>query len=150
MTQSPNLFTPEMLAKARERVRSPIKKLIRGECSETGSAVIAALHENGVITIMYEAIVYLQRDTRPKPSCKCDEAHSVVKLGHSRDCPWWKPDQLTAIEYDLVRGSIGCPPRHSDGSDHDFDWATYSDERTSYGVCRCGMSGLDWSLWTLP
>lgn len=144
------LFTPEMLSKASQQVQSPIKKLIRGEDSETGSAILAAVHENGVITIMATAIVYLARDTKPMPECECDEDHTVVKLGHCVDCPWYKPDQLTAIERDLVRGSIGCPPRHVDGSDHDFEWATYTDERISTGVCRCGMSGLSHALWTLP
>ena len=150
MTQSPSLFTSEMLAQASLQAKSPIKKLIRGEDSETGSAVLAAVHDNGVITILAEAIVHLHRGTVPMPECECDETHTVVKLGHSCDCPWYKPDQLTAVQHDLLRGSIGCPPRHVDGTDHDFEWATYTDLRISTGTCRCGMTGLTHAVWTLP
>lgn len=81
--------------------------------------------------------------------CECDEAHTVAKLGHCRDCPAYRRDQATMIDRSLM-GGLGCPPGHVDGTAHDFGWATYSDERSSYGVCRCGYDDLAHGLMTLP
>jgi hypothetical protein len=51
----------------------------------------------------------------------------------------------------LIACAPGCGPRlHVDGTPHDFDYATYADERTSYGVCRCGFDSMSESLWEGP
>lgn len=142
------VFTPEMLKLATQVVQSPIRRLVRGEDELTGSTVLMAIHHNGRLTVLAEHIISDSRG--PKPDCECDEGHSIAKLGHSRDCPWYRTDQLTTVQPELLRGSIGCPPRHADGSPHNFSWATYADERTSTGVCVCGTSSLSWSLWSMP
>lgn len=76
--------------------------------------------------------------------CECPLDHSVTKLGHSRSCP--HPRGPTMLEHVEVRP--GCSPRHADGTPHDFDWATYADDRCSYGVCRCGHTSLDDAMWS--
>ncbi len=81
--------------------------------------------------------------------CECDTSHSVAKLGHCRDCPSFDSKQATMIDRRLST-TFGCPPQHLDGTEHDFEWATYSDERDSYGVCRCGHDSLADALWSLP
>lgn len=86
----------------------------------------------------------------PRTECVCDISHSIVKLGHCADCPWYKPDQLTELKPELLRGHLGCPPQHSDGTPHNFDWATYCDDTMSHGVCVCGMTGVDDSIWYGP
>lgn len=81
--------------------------------------------------------------------CECEPDHSVTKLGHCRDCPGYKRDQVTLIEHELA-SSFGCPPGHVDGTPHDFEWATYADETQSYGVCRCGLGYMDFTLLVMP
>lgn len=88
-------------------------------------------------------------DTDPCDECTCDESHSVAKLGHCRDCEAFRPNQSTMIEHAMSNG-WGCPPSHADGTPHDFDWATYSDETASYGVCRCGQDSMNHDLFILP
>lgn len=83
------------------------------------------------------------------PECECEPEHSVAKLGHCRDCPHYKSNQPTLIEGGIL-STFGCPPSHLDGSPHDFDWATYHDEREGYGVCRCGYRNVDYYLMVLP
>jgi hypothetical protein len=80
--------------------------------------------------------------------CECEPEHSVAKLGHCRDCPGYRSDQPTLIRD--IPTTHGCPPRHADGTDHDFDWATYCDERDSYGVCYCGLRSIDYYLLVMP
>ena len=80
--------------------------------------------------------------------CECDVDHSVTKLGHSRSCPFFKTDQANMLQPGLLAG--GCPPRHADGSEHDFNWATYNDDRSSTGVCRCGLAQIDHDMLVLP
>lgn len=81
--------------------------------------------------------------------CTCTPEHSVTKLGHCRDCPAYRTDQPTMVEYELLVGG-GCPPRHRDSTPHDFHWATYEDETLGTGVCRCGLRAIDVDLMILP
>lgn len=141
------MFTEQMLRLATQAVQSPIRRLVRGEDELTGSTVVMAQHRNGQFTVIAEHIIPERRASRV---CECEAEHSVAKLGHCRTCPGYDPTEPNMVNPTLLRGSIGCPPRHADGSPHDFEWATYSDERMSTGVCRCGMSGLTWALLTLP
>jgi len=141
------MFTREMLKAATGVAQSPICKLVRGTDKDTGVTVVMAAHRNGQFTVLAEYVI------PPKPNsieCECEPDHSVAKLGHCATCPGWTPGQATLLEPDLLRGSTGCPPQHGDGSPHNFDWATYADERLSTGVCRCGVSEMDWSIWFLP
>lgn len=89
-------------------------------------------------------------DTDPCDVCTCDEVHSVAKLGHCRDCEAFRPLQATMVEPDLASGAWLCRSAHIDGSGHDFEWATYSDDTSSYGVCRCGYDGMTHALMTFP
>src|SRR5262245_52504199 len=116
------LFTPEMLKAATQSVNSPARRLIRAVDKETGSSIVMVQHKNGAFTVIAEHII----PSHGGPvECECDPEHTVAKLGHCFDCPAFRPGQVTAIQHDLLRGSIGCPPRHFDGTPHDFDWATY-------------------------
>lgn len=81
--------------------------------------------------------------------CECEPEHTVSKLGHCRDCPGYRTDQPTMIVRSLATG-LGCPPVHVDNTPHDFDWATYADERESYGVCRCGYDNVSHALMVMP
>lgn len=144
---SNRVFTPEMLKHAEQKVNSPLVRLIRGEDKATGSTVLMGLHKNGSVTLLAEHII-LER--KPEGPCECSIEHSVGKLGHCRDCRWYKPDQQTAVDPGLLRGAIGCPPQHVDGTPHIFTWATYADAQTSTGVCRCGLHDMDVSIWYLP
>jgi hypothetical protein len=78
--------------------------------------------------------------------CECPTEHTVSKLGHSRSCPWFEEP----ISREPASGAVTifvCGGRHQDGTPHDFEWATYSDDTVSTGVCRCGMWALRDSLW---
>jgi len=81
--------------------------------------------------------------------CECEPDHSVAKLGHCFDCPNYRADQPTLIEYDLA-SALSCPPQHCDGTEHDYQWATYTDETMTTGVCRCGRRQIDASMLDLP
>lgn len=87
--------------------------------------------------------------------CECPEEHSITKLGHCRSCPFYRklraglryePEKTAAQVSLFVCGS----DKHADGTPHDFDWATYSDETESYGVCRCGYDNYSHAMLTLP
>jgi hypothetical protein len=80
--------------------------------------------------------------------CSCEAEHSVAKLGHCADCPHYKRDQDTQIQHQL--GGCALGNGHHDGTLHDFNWATYEDETTSTGVCRCGLWQLDYLLARMP
>lgn len=82
---------------------------------------------------------------RPNDECECHIEHSVGKLGHSHDCPWHRDTQPTMIQRGLLTAHA-CPPVHVDGTPHDFNWATCSEARMSYGVCRCGLDALSHDL----
>ena len=78
--------------------------------------------------------------------CLCPVDHSITKLGHCRTCPFHREDARLPAEAALTLFVCGTD-RHADGTPHDFDWATYADDFTSYGVCRCGMDAMSKSLW---
>jgi hypothetical protein len=80
--------------------------------------------------------------------CECDEGHTVSKLGHAFECPHYSVMQWTMIDASLW----GCSNfnNHSDGTPHDFDWATHNDETTSTGVCRCGLRQIDYDMARMP
>lgn len=78
----------------------------------------------------------------PKAECECDEDHSVTKLGHSRDCPWFGFEPPT---FDSDHSA--CT---SSNATHDFTWATYNDETMSSGVCRCGLREIDYAMARMP
>lgn len=73
--------------------------------------------------------------------CTCEPEHSVGKLGHSADCPWWGAHLPT----DQPRFSPHDPCVNSNVV-HDFSWATYEDDRMSTGVCRCGLREIDYDM----
>lgn len=93
--------------------------------------------------------------------CTCPTEHTVTKLGHGRTCASLvgRPirdqvlAQMTAVDKPrhpaLVAYECGRH-EHIDGTPHDFTWATYSDDTTTYGVCRCGYDDLTHGLLTLP
>jgi hypothetical protein len=140
MTQ---LFTQEMLAKATEPAQSPFRRIQRGVDPDTGSSVIVGIHANGARTVL---AVHIIPDRKPSAECECDVEHSITKLGHSRSCPWFRRAQPTMITRGVLKNGCGCPPTHADGTPHDFDWATYSDDFESYGVCYCGLDGMSFDL----
>lgn len=76
--------------------------------------------------------------------CTCPTEHTITKLGHSRACHWFGEPARVEI---AIRG---CGGEHVDGTPHDFEWATYSDDTTTTGVCRCGTSALTHAPWTAP
>lgn len=82
--------------------------------------------------------------------CECPTEHSVAKLGHSDLCPFFSPTQLTMIVPTLATILIGCPPKHIDGTEHDFSWASYEGRTLSTGVCRCGLRDIDFCLMRMP
>lgn len=84
---------------------------------------------------------------RDKP-CSCSPEHTVAKLGHCRSCHWsWANNsQNVALTQPSLLSRFGCPPRHVDGTQHNFSWATYSDTWLSTGVCRCGLQQIDVDL----
>ncbi len=94
--------------------------------------------------------------------CECPPEHTVTKLGHNRDCPWFGklsklndttlkgiaeryPNVLNVLTWTSC-GSDNCV----DGKSHNFDWATYSDETMSTGVCRCGLRSIDQDMLRMP
>lgn len=89
--------------------------------------------------------------------CTCDPSHTVCKLGHSRDC-----DSVGLPSTHYEKGRILQSPAyrlglfqhhsdlHTDGTKHDFDWATYSDDTMETGVCVCGLRQIDFDLLRLP
>lgn len=92
--------------------------------------------------------------------CECPTEHTITKLGHCRTCPYH--GQVFA-ELEINRVTMPeafhpqqrltmfiCGSRHADSTPHDFDWATYSDEEMSYGVCFCGVDSMTHALFTLP
>lgn len=83
----------------------------------------------------------------PNVECSCPEEHSITKLGHCRTCPWFDGSEHVAPA--TAPGHITifvCPPSCTTGKAHNFDWATYSDEVQSYGVCSCGANAYDTML----
>lgn len=141
------LFTRGAVEAATKAVNSPGKRLIRGVDKQSGCNVLLMQHKNGQFTVLAEYTVPPQGTP---VECQCEPEHSVAKLGHCVDCPGFRPGQPNMLQPDLLRGSTGCPPRHADGSVHDFDWATYTDERMSTGVCRCGLSAIDYDVLVMP
>lgn len=94
-------------------------------------------------------IPYLARE------CSCPTEHTIAKLGHCDTCDWSGIDCAendAPSEADHKLRQFGgmmvhrCPPAHSDGTSHDFNWATYADEDETHGVCRCGLSAVDYDL----
>lgn len=80
----------------------------------------------------------------PQDDCECPLDHSVTKLGHCKDCPYKDVARPVLPDVPLAPGG---PPRHADGTPHDYEWATYADDHQSYGVCRCGHDSMSASLW---
>jgi hypothetical protein len=80
--------------------------------------------------------------------CECDPEHSIAKLGHCRDCPHYRSVQLTQIDTTLSGCSLRG--RHCDGTPHDFNWATYTDETMSSGVCNCGVYEIHFDMARMP
>lgn len=78
--------------------------------------------------------------------CECPLEHSITKLGHCRDCSHHGTASDTQM-VPQVECLPGCPPRHADSTPHDFDFATYADDRVSYGVCRCGHNDMSQAFW---
>jgi hypothetical protein len=99
----------------------------------------------------YDAWKTTEPDDDPPPSreCSCDPDHSITKLGHCSDCPHYNRGQVTAIEHALGR-CLCWDSSHIDGTEHDFEWATYSDECVTTGVCRCGVREIDYMITRLP
>lgn len=84
--------------------------------------------------------------------CECPEVHSITKLGHCRTCPFFitlDDRPVTPMPPGFAIYVCGSD-RHRDGTPHDFSWATYADETTSYGVCMCGLDDLSHSMLTMP
>lgn len=92
--------------------------------------------------------------------CECPEEHSITKLGHCRTCSFHGVGGhamcLDVVgtpviqQFDEVTVFSCGADGHTDGTPHDFSWATYSDETMSYGVCRCGYDDYTHSMLTLP
>ena len=83
--------------------------------------------------------------------CECPVEHTVAKLGHCRTCPYYIEGEPSMLEVTASSTLFVCgADKHPDGTPHDFDWATYADETTSYGVCRCGYDSMSQSLMGLP
>lgn len=76
--------------------------------------------------------------------CTCPPEHSITKLGHCRTCDCPKGNTTMPD----IKLSPGCPPKHADGSEHNYNWATYCDNSTSYGVCRCGHDNFTAAMWS--
>lgn len=85
--------------------------------------------------------------------CECPEGHTVTKLGHCESCEFrgvYPPVDTWLMKELHYRAAVGCgSEKHHDGTPHDFDWATYADETTTYGVCRCRLRDIDSSERTL-
>jgi hypothetical protein len=86
----------------------------------------------------------------PRTECTCPTEHTIARLGHCRSCPWRLPKSFEPlVGVRNVARQMGDAPRivlvpeHVDGTPHDFEWATYADEQTSTGVCRCGLPQIE-------
>lgn len=73
--------------------------------------------------------------------CECSEAHSITKLGHAQNCPYFTKHYSGG---GCVNGK--CPF----GAEHNFEWATYEDDRMGTGVCQCGVTDMSFSMATMP
>jgi hypothetical protein len=102
------------------------------------------------------------------PECTCPVEHTVTRLGHCRTCDAVDvarraAEAMTPLE-DVVAGKLanmddpmivfscggnGCPVLQEDGA-HFFGWATYADDLCSYGVCRCGLTEIDFDIMRMP
>lgn len=89
--------------------------------------------------------------------CECPPEHTVTKLGHCRSCPYhgYEFSELEVNRATTPRafrrvftcGTL-CPL--ADGAQHDFEWATYSDDELTTGVCRCGLREIDHDMMVAP
>jgi hypothetical protein len=79
---------------------------------------------------------------RSRGECECDEGHSVAKLGHSDECPWYGFAPPT-FSNDHSACSLA-------NVEHDFEWATYNGATTSTGVCRCGLQEIHYFIARAP
>jgi hypothetical protein len=117
-----------------------------------------------------DTVFTMRPDLINRVDCECPPEHSITKLGHNRDCPY--TGQFNARPLDAERQFRRCASiakarrergestggtlyvcgrdTHIDGTPHDFEWATYSDETTSYGVCFCGLTSFDFDIMRLP
>lgn len=90
--------------------------------------------------------------------CECPPEHTVTKLGHNRDCPWFgklaklndQTLQAVTAAHPLVAVFCCGGPTCADGEPHNFDWATYSDSTMDTGVCRCGLREIDFDMLRMP
>lgn len=89
-----------------------------------------------------------ERADRRGKVCECPVEHSVTKLGHILSCPFVGTVRVSYPKA-LAPGG-GCPPRHADGTPHDFDWASYVGDNSTYGVCSCGLTAMDHDLMVMP
>lgn len=86
--------------------------------------------------------------------CTCPEDHTITKLGHCRTC-YYVDDHKVVIEVPpghSMTGSLSvflCGPTDPT-HEHDYSWATYSDETESYGVCQCRFNSMMEALWNGP
>lgn len=69
--------------------------------------------------------------------CACPVEHTISKLGHCRTCPWFTTAHRSACVVETK-----CA--------HDFEWATYADDATTTGVCRCGVTAITYSMMVGP
>jgi hypothetical protein len=67
-----------------------------------------------------------------RKECSCPVEHTITKLGHCDSCPYGDPHERIFVR----------PPNTSKEHVHDFEWATYSDDWMSTGVCSCGMTAI--------
>lgn len=83
--------------------------------------------------------------------CECPEEHTITKLGHCMTCPYYSDLEPSTLDVTGNMSLFVCAmDNHRDGTPHDFEWATYSDELMSYGVCRCGLDSMTLSMLTGP
>lgn len=97
------------------------------------------------------AIKQLQKERNEEllrsKDCTCSPEHTIAKLGHCVSCPW---SGTVLVKYPTELSRFGCPPRHSDGTHHDFTWAHYEDDEQMTGVCSCGFREIDLAQWEIP
>ena len=92
------------------------------------------------------------------PECTCPVEHTVAKLGHCRTCDAADVARRAEREMDEHKSRIAaaylaaedvavfsCGGRcmATPSGVHNFNWATYSDDFASYGVCACGLTQVD-------
>lgn len=88
--------------------------------------------------------------------CECPPEHTVTKLGHSRSCEYYgqvfselEINRITAPwAFQMFKCGTLCPL--ANGAQHDFEWATYSDDELTTGVCRCGLREIDHDMLFMP